>query len=344
MIVDLDFRSPDSYRQFLAIRRLPRYGYLGTRRMIVPDEYVHLIGINGRRTDRKKSKREYSAEYYRKNRHRWKKRSPEKQAEYNAKRREQYAKDPEMQKQYRESAKRWKKENPEKGLDQDLRVYGIDAVRYREMLADQNGRCAICRREPGKHSRGTRLHVDHDHLSGNVRGLLCGRCNLGIGKFEEKVDLFLQAILYLHQHKLNGIESSTTTLLESASIDDSEEALPVDEVAPATEPKKRGRKPKAKVAEPDKGSMVDPMPMSYAASDGVAPDDGLVQPSFWDSLAPGAEPLTGEDLLNDWERRNGLPVNHAAEADAFDELVNAAVPSSESDPLDSIDDDLADLF
>lgn len=133
-------------------------------------------------------------------------------------------------------------------------------------------------------------------------------------------------------------------ILDAPEFDDSEEALPVDEVAPATEPKKRGRKPKAKVAEPDKGSMVDPMPMSYAASDGVAPDDGLVQPSFWDSLAPGAEPLTGEDLLNDWERRNGLPVNHAAEADAFDELVNAAVPSSESDPLDSIDDDLADLF
>lgn len=117
-------------------------------------------------------------------------------------------------------------------------------------------------------------------------------------------------------------------ILDAPEFDDSEEALPVDEVPAVT----------------DKGSMVDPMSMSYAASDGVAPDDGLVQPSFWDSLAPGAEPLTGEDLLNDWERRNGLPVNHAAEADAFDELVNAAVPSSESDPLDSIDDDLADLF
>lgn len=50
MIVDLDFRSPDSYRQFLAIRRLPRYGFQG-RSMIVPDEYAHLIGLEAGRAD-----------------------------------------------------------------------------------------------------------------------------------------------------------------------------------------------------------------------------------------------------------------------------------------------------
>lgn len=49
---------------------------------------------------------------------------------------------------------------------------------YVTLLALQGGRCAICRRPPKV--GGRRLSVDHDHASGQVRGLLCFRCNRGL--------------------------------------------------------------------------------------------------------------------------------------------------------------------
>lgn len=53
------------------------------------------------------------------------------------------------------------------------RVYGLTAEQYDALLERQGGRCAICRNRPGK----KRLAVDHDHGTGEVRGLLCGSCN-----------------------------------------------------------------------------------------------------------------------------------------------------------------------
>lgn len=46
---------------------------------------------------------------------------------------------------------------------------------YDRLLAAQNGRCAICLKEPGKGKR--RFHIDHDHATMTVRGVLCFRCN-----------------------------------------------------------------------------------------------------------------------------------------------------------------------
>lgn len=64
-------------------------------------------------------------------------------------------------------------------------------------LAAQNGLCAICGGPPGKRS----LNVDHDHVSGNVRDLLCATCNVGIGVMRDNPDLLRKAADYIERHR-----------------------------------------------------------------------------------------------------------------------------------------------
>ena len=70
------------------------------------------------------------------------------------------------------------------------RRYGITAEHYDQMLAEQGGLCALCREAPAE-------HVDHDHKTGRVRGLLCFNCNGALGQFRDRRDLILAAISYL---------------------------------------------------------------------------------------------------------------------------------------------------
>lgn len=53
--------------------------------------------------------------------------------------------------------------------------YGITSDQYDKMLADQGGTCALCPNEISPYGR--RLSIDHDHVTGRVRGILCLRCN-----------------------------------------------------------------------------------------------------------------------------------------------------------------------
>ncbi len=80
------------------------------------------------------------------------------------------------------------------------REYQLSREEFDAMLAAQNGRCAICGAEAGERP-GLRaslsLHVDHSHVSGKVRGLLCYRCNSGLGLFRDDPALLLVAAEYL---------------------------------------------------------------------------------------------------------------------------------------------------
>ena len=71
--------------------------------------------------------------------------------------------------------------------------YGITLERYEEMLATQDGNCAICERPP----MCRRLSVDHDHQTGRVRGLLCGHCNLMLGWVAGNPETLQRMIGYL---------------------------------------------------------------------------------------------------------------------------------------------------
>lgn len=65
--------------------------------------------------------------------------------------------------------------------------------RYMRLMIQQHGKCAICLREPN----GRPLDEDHDHVTGEVRGLLCRSCNTAIGKFGDNPATLERAIDYL---------------------------------------------------------------------------------------------------------------------------------------------------
>lgn len=65
------------------------------------------------------------------------------------------------------------------------------------MFDIQRGECAICGATEGGHGRTDELLVDHDHTTGEVRGLLCHGCNGGLGHFRDNVDVLQSAMLYL---------------------------------------------------------------------------------------------------------------------------------------------------
>jgi hypothetical protein len=88
------------------------------------------------------------------------------------------------------------------------RAAGVDAPRYQEMLREQGGVCAICaqpERAPDKASGKTKdLAIDHDHVTGAIRALLCSNCNRGLGLFNDDDALLAKAQAYVLQYSRTG--------------------------------------------------------------------------------------------------------------------------------------------
>lgn len=122
-------------------------------------------------------------------------------------RREWYAKNKDKSKSYadkwraanpdkvRARARRWAANNRDKVRDSDLRRrYGISLAEYNSLLESQSGGCAICGNTDIK-----ALHVDHDHNTNEVRGLLCGQCNRAIGLLGDDYSRVAKAARYLER-------------------------------------------------------------------------------------------------------------------------------------------------
>jgi hypothetical protein len=103
--------------------------------------------------------------------------------EINAKKRAYYRTHKEQERIYRE-AHRESIRNTR--LQHD---YGISLAEYNRMLSKQGGCCTIC-------DRKVVLHVDHNHVTGKVRGLLCGKCNRALGLFQDSPKLLRRALAY----------------------------------------------------------------------------------------------------------------------------------------------------
>lgn len=78
-----------------------------------------------------------------------------------------------------------------------LKLYGMSVEAFDAMFDAQGRVCAICKAEPAS-SRDT--HVDHDHETGNIRGILCGSCNKGIGNMADNPGRLRAAADYIEQH------------------------------------------------------------------------------------------------------------------------------------------------
>lgn len=76
------------------------------------------------------------------------------------------------------------------------REYGISIETYETMLVAQGGVCAICKKAC---ATGRALAVDHDHVTKEVRGLLCANCNNGLGRFNDSPALLREAANYIPQ-------------------------------------------------------------------------------------------------------------------------------------------------
>lgn len=88
-----------------------------------------------------------------------------------------------------------------KALKSDLKNrYGISLDQYNEMLVACNNACTICKQAETAISRfGTpkRLTIDHCHDTGQIRGILCEKCNRGLGYFKNSIESLLSAAEYL---------------------------------------------------------------------------------------------------------------------------------------------------
>jgi hypothetical protein len=107
-----------------------------------------------------------------------------------------YAEDPEYRRKRKEESLRYR-------YPSDLkRLYGISVQEHAAMMARQNGRCAICQRKPS----GDTLCIDHCHETGKVRGLLCRKCNTGLGCYDDDPAFARKAAAYLEDWRRRHLD------------------------------------------------------------------------------------------------------------------------------------------
>jgi len=109
-----------------------------------------------------------------------------------------------------ENNRRWMRLNPDKKKAHErrkhLRKYNLTIEGYNKISKNQNGLCAICGKEEKVNRRGsTCLSIDHDHKTGEVRGLLCSRCNVALGLMNEDIKILKKAIIYLERNVQNEL-------------------------------------------------------------------------------------------------------------------------------------------
>lgn len=156
----------------------------------------------------KEQKKEYDKEYRQKNKERLKKY----QKEYNQKNKkhkkeynkEYWQKNREQLKEYnqnnkehkKEYNKKWRQDNKDSNKEYRYKKrYNLTLEEIDQMLIAQDHKCCIC----GKILMETNRHIDHNCRTGKVRGILCPKCNLGLGHFDDNPEFLRKATLYIEK-------------------------------------------------------------------------------------------------------------------------------------------------
>jgi len=104
--------------------------------------------------------------------------------------------DSSARKKYYEENEKSLEKRTERGRRSKYKKYGITSEEYQVMLDKQGGCCAVCGGEETR-SASHEMSVDHDHITGKVRGLLCNNCNRGIGLLGDTEEALHKAWTYL---------------------------------------------------------------------------------------------------------------------------------------------------
>lgn len=153
---------------------------------------------------------EYMEKWHRDNKDREREYGIKNRDRFNSLAKNRYWKYPEKN---RSRARDWRKKQPQysKNKDMDTRIkrtFGISLDQYNYMLSKQDNKCAICF---GKNHNNKKLAIDHDHITGKVRGLLCSRCNTVIGLAKDSGDLLRKIINYIETIKDSNIKYTRWT-------------------------------------------------------------------------------------------------------------------------------------
>lgn len=154
----------------------------------------------------KKEQKEYSHNYYLKNK--------KKIADYNSKWQKKNKQLKSIHnKRYRDSNmdkitainKSWALENRKKTRNHQLKFkYGISQKQYATMFAEQDGKCCVCEKpeivKNYQTNKINKLCVDHNHLTGKTRGLLCQKCNSAYGLLMESEENIISLLTYHRKH------------------------------------------------------------------------------------------------------------------------------------------------
>lgn len=136
-------------------------------------------------------------EYYQKNKEKLKGQSKKNYFKNKIKRKEQannYRK--ENRETIKKRQKEWYDNNSDKVKEQKLKkCYNLSLTEYNKMFEKQNGKCAICERHQDELK--FKLSVDHCHRTNKIRGLLCDKCNRGIGFLNDDKEIVQNALKYL---------------------------------------------------------------------------------------------------------------------------------------------------
>lgn len=151
-----------------------------------------------------RNKTQYMKKYYEKNAFKWeqKRNSEEYKDKKNFARRERYKNDAGYRERIKSKVREYNRNNPTAKLSQHLKEYGMTIDDYNDLLQKQGYRCAICgcKVDDQETLNSRPLCVDHNHVAGNVRGLLCNSCNFVLGHVKDNISILENAVKYLKEN------------------------------------------------------------------------------------------------------------------------------------------------